>query len=139
MLRKSIFATFSTYFENMSEKNKKLVCTTYTLYLFFQKLFLFSMRWDEGTFSCINFTWYTANMYVYWKYHKIDVFLKYIPREVVFSQIFLQWFKCTNYSLYDMNFFPKIQLEIPYIGCTWDSNWMPKGHYKQYICSESRP
>ena len=29
-----------------------------------------------------------------------------------------------NYSLYNMIFFPKMQLEIPYICCTWDSNWI---------------
>ena len=43
-----------------------------------------------------------------------------IPRKVVFFEIFLHWFKCTNYSLYDMIFFPKIQLEITYIHCTQD-------------------
>ena len=30
-----------------------------------------------------------------------------IPRKVVFFEIFLHWFKCTNYSLYDMIFFSK--------------------------------
>ena len=30
-----------------------------------------------------------------------------IPQKVVFFEIFLHWFKCTNYSLYDMIFFSK--------------------------------
>ena len=30
-----------------------------------------------------------------------------ISWKVVFFEIFLHWFKCTNYSLYDMNFFSK--------------------------------
>ena len=29
-----------------------------------------------------------------------------------------------------MIFFPKIQLEIPFIRCIWDSNQMSKGHWK---------
>ena len=45
-----------------------------------------------------------------------------MPRKVVFFEIFLDWFKCTNYILYDMIVFPKIQLEIQFIHCTWDSN-----------------
>ena len=89
------------------------------------------------------------------KIWKIAIFIPWnrcifeIPQKVVFFEMFLHWFKCKDYSLYDMIFFPKIQLEKPYIRCTWDSNWMPKEHwkcmgnnktkncvfYKQYICS----
>ena len=43
---------------------------------------------------------------------------KYIPRKVVFLEIFFNWFKCTNY--YGIKTFLKIQLEIPFIRCTWD-------------------
>ena len=63
----------------------------------------------------------------------LQIYVKEIPRKVVFLKIFLHWCKCTNYSLYDMIFFsPKIQLEMPFIHCTWDSNWMPKWHWKYY-------
>ena len=70
-----------------------------------------------------------------------------IPRNHCIFVIFVHWFKCTNCSLYDM--ISKIQLEIPYICCTWDSNQIPKRHwkcmgekhdeklcfYKQFFCS----
>ena len=52
----------------------------------------------------------------------LQIYAWEIPRKVVFLEIFFHWFKCTNYSLYDMIFFPKLQLEIPFIFCTWDSN-----------------
>ena len=32
----------------------------------------------------------------------LQIYAREIPRKVVFKKIFLHWFKCTNYSLYDI-------------------------------------
>ena len=49
-----------------------------------------------------------------------------IPPKVVFFEIFLHWFRCMEYSLYDI----KKYFQKPFTRCIWDSNWMPKGHWK---------
>ena len=71
----------------------------------------------------------TANMCVENTYHEKLYFwnttkscIFEILQKVVLFEISLHWFKCMNYSLYDMIFFPKIQLEMQVIRCTWDSN-----------------
>ena len=51
-------------------------------------------------------------------------------KRCIFLKHLLHWFNCANFSLYDMIFFSKIQLEMPIIHCIWDSNQMPKGYWK---------
>ena len=95
-------------------------------------------------------------------YHEIAVFLKYhsifeIPRKAIFFEIFLNWFKCTNYSLYDMIFFlQKYNWKYHLSAVLGTVIKCPKGtgnawektptkscvFYKQYICStvcEAKP
>ena len=57
--------------------------------------------------------------YVHGKYHVVRIFE--IPGKVVYFEIFLHWFKCTNYSLYDIKNISRHTTEIPFICCTWDS------------------
>ena len=53
-------------------------------------------------------SWGLPTLQIYaWEIPRKVVFLK-IPQKVVFLEIFLHWFKCTNYSLYDIKIFPKI-------------------------------
>ena len=72
-----------------------------------------------------------------------------IPRKVVFFEIFLYWFKCTNYSLCDMIFFPKYNWKYHISSVLGTVIKCQKGtgsaleknttkscvFYKQYICS----
>ena len=65
-------------------------------------------------------------IYQYWAQILIvslQIYAWEIPRKVVFFEIFLHWFtEWDPYELqYHMIFFPKIQLEIPFIRCTCDS------------------
>ena len=71
--------------------------------------------------------------------------------KVVFFEIFLHWFKCTNYSLYDMIFSPKNTtgntIYLLYLGQLINAQRALEVHgkkhnekvffYKQYICSAS--
>ena len=58
--------------------------------------------------------------YVHGKYHEKLYFWNTI-KNCIF-EIFLHWFKCTSYSLYDIKIFSKTQLEIPFI-CSATRNW----------------
>ena len=62
-----------------------------------------------------------------------------IPRKVVFFEIFLHWFKCTNYSLYDIKkYFQKYnwKYHLPVLGTVikcpkgtgsaWETSYVPR-------------
>ena len=63
------------------------------------------------------YAWEIPRKVVFLKIPQKVVFLK-IPQKVVFKKIFLNWFKCTNYSLHGKYFTTK--------SCVF---------YSQYICS----
>ena len=58
-----------------------------------------------------------------------------IPRKVVSFEIFLHWFKCTNYSLYDMIFFSKNKtgntIYPLYLGQLWNAKRALEVHGKK--------
>ena len=77
--------------------------------------------------------------HVHCKYHKIIVFLKYIPQKGVCFEIFLNWFKCTNYTLSDMIFFALLGTVNKCkkgTASAWEKNTTQSCvFYKQYIYS----